>query len=419
MILGVIADDFTGATDVASMLVRGGMRTSLIVGVPEGSSPPDTDAVVVALKSRTAHVRQAVDESLAALVWLRAGGARQIYLKVCSTFDSTPQGNIGPVADALAAALGAATTVVCPALPENGRTVYMGNLFVGTQPLAESGMRHHPLTPMKDSNIVRVMAAQTPRPVGLVAYPEVAAGEQGLRASLEARAAVGCAYVVVDAIASADLETIAKEVCDSPLVVAGSGIAQALPATYVERGWLRPDARAAQLERVEGAGAVLSGSCSAATQAQVSAWRRSGAPALQIDVREIAADASVAQQAANWALGHSTEQPVLIYATALPSEVQAVQRELGTARAGELVEQCLAAIAVRLVAGGVQRLVVAGGETSGAVVRALDVQRLHVGPSIAPGVPWTAVTDRPLHLALKSGNFGGTEFFRQALDLQP
>ncbi len=412
--LGVIADDFTGATDVASMLVRAGMRTVQVIGVPQGPCP-DADAVVVALKSRTAPVGEAVNHALAALRWLQAGGARQSYLKICSTFDSTPQGNIGPVAEALMAALGTDFAIACPAFPENGRTVYRGHLFVGDQLLSDSGMRDHPLTPMTDANLVDVLQAQSRGRVGLVRYDTVAQGVDAMRQRCDTLRSDGIRLAIADAIDDDALRTIAAACFDHPLIVAGSGVALGLPAVYERQGWIRPDAHAALLDDVGARAAVLSGSCSSATRAQVEHWLAAGRPALRIDARELAAGEPIVERALAWSVDSGRHGPVLVYATAGPDEVRAVQSELGTERAGRLVEQALARIAHGLVEYGVRRLVVAGGETSGAVVQALGVTQLRIGAPIAPGVPWTQVDGRPLQLALKSGNFGGIAFFERAL----
>lgn len=411
MMLGVIADDFTGATDVASMLVRAGMRCVQVIGVPEGPAP-EADAVVVALKSRTAPLQAAVGESLAALAWLQGAGAQQIYFKYCSTFDSTPSGNIGPVADALLDALDSDFTVVCPAFPENGRSVYQGHLFVGQQLLSESSMAQHPLTPMTDSNLVRVLQAQTQRRVGLAARAVVAQGVAALQARFAALRAEGCAYAVVDAVDNQDLRTLAAACAGMPLLTAGSGLALGLPAVYAARFGLQPSAAAADWPSAGVPAAVLSGSCSSATQAQVATWQAAGRPAWHID--PLTAEGDGVAEALAW-LARQGAGPVLFYATAEPERVLAVQAALGTAAAGAWVERCLAGIAQALVAQGVQRLVVAGGETSGAVVQALGVQRLRIGASIDPGVPWTQAEGRPLWLALKSGNFGVMDFFAKAL----
>lgn len=412
MILGVIADDFTGATDVASMLVRAGLKTVQVIGVPDGPAP-EADAVVVALKSRTNPADEAVRDSLAALEWLRAGGARQFYFKYCSTFDSTVEGNIGPVTEALLQALGSDFTIACPAFPENGRTVFRGHLFVGDQLLSDSGMRHHPLTPMTDANLVKVLQAQVSGRVGLARYDSVAQGAAALQARFAELRGAGVTCAVVDAISNDDLRTIAAACAELPLITAGSGVALGLPEVYAARGWVTPDARAAELPAVGGAAAVLSGSCSQATNGQVRHWIDAGRPALRLDPRELAAGRPLTEEALAWVLAQA--EPALVYATSRPEDVRAVQAELGVERAGQLVEQCLAQIAHGLAENGVHRLVVAGGETSGAVVQALGVSQLRIGAAIDPGVPWTQVEGRPLLLALKSGNFGSVDFFGKAL----
>ena len=422
MILGVIADDFTGATDVASMLVRAGLRTVQVIGVPEGDAPAQADAVVVALKSRTIAPGDAVRDSLAALRWLQGGGARQFYFKYCSTFDSTAQGNIGPVAEALLKALGSDFTIACPAFPENGRTVFRGHLFVGDQLLSDSGMRDHPLTPMTDANLVRVLQAQCQGPVGLVSYEVVGQGVEPLRRALQAQRAQGVRIAVVDAIDNQALRNLAAACSQLPLITAGSGVALGLPAVYEAMGLMKPDAQAAQLPRVGGQEAVICGSCSKATQEQVAHWLAQGLPAFRVDARALAGGEDVAAQALQWA-SDQRGAAVLVYATMSAEQVRAVQAELGAARVGAWVEACLARVAQGLVQAGVRRLVVAGGETSGAVVQALSVAQLRIGAPIDPGVPWTlaqvaptpGAPAEPLLLALKSGNFGSVDFFVKAL----
>jgi uncharacterized protein YgbK (DUF1537 family) len=413
-ILGVVADDFTGATDVASMLVRAGMRTLQVIGVPSGPAPP-ADALVVALKSRTTPAADAVRESLAALQWLQRAGARQFYFKFCSTFDSTPAGNIGPVAEAMMDVLDSDFTIACPAFPENGRTIFRGHLFVGDQLLSDSGMRDHPLTPMTDANLVRVLQAQCKRRVGLLRHDTVSAGVPAVRAHIEALRAQGVALAIADAIDNDHLRVLAEACADLPLLTAGSGLALGLPALYAARGWLTLDEQAARLDAVGGAAAVLSGSCSTATQAQVERWQAAHRPVWMIDPRALARGEPVVQQALQWVAAQLDRGPVLLSATAAPAALREVQAELGATRAGALVEHALASLATGLVAAGVRRLVVAGGETSGAVVQALGVRTLRIGPAICPGVPWTLAQDQPLKLALKSGNFGGPDFFAEAL----
>lgn len=419
--LGVIADDFTGATDVASMLVRAGMRTVQLIGVPEADrAAPDADAIVVALKTRTVPAADAVAESLAALRWLQRAGMRQCYFKYCSTFDSTPAGNIGPVTEALMASLGIDFTLACPAFPENGRTIFRGHLFVGDELLSDSGMRNHPLTPMNDANLVRVLQAQCrERRVGLIRHDTVSRGASAVQARVQALRDEGTSIAIADAIDNDALRTLAAACADWPLLTAGSGLALGLPAAYEQRGWIRPDAAAARLDPLVGHAAVLSGSCSQATLSQVKTWVDAGRPAFAIDPRALARGDAVVDAALAWAGDRIACEAALIYASAEPDALRSVQAELGAAQAGELVERCLAQIARALVERGVQRLVVAGGETSGAVVNALGVTQLRIGAPICPGVPWTQAEGRPLQLALKSGNFGGPAFFAEALAMEP
>jgi 3-dehydrotetronate 4-kinase len=417
-VLGCIADDFTGATDLANNLVRAGMRTVQTIGVPEDDTAPlQADAIVVALKSRTIAPAEAVAQSLAALRYLQRQGMRQVYFKYCSTFDSTPQGNIGPVTDALLDALGSRFTIACPAFPENQRTVFKGHLFVGDQLLSDSGMRDHPLTPMRDANLVRVLQAQTTRKVGLVAYDVVARGPEAVRARFAALQTDGVQIAIVDAISNDDLMRIGPALAGMPLVTAGSGIAIGLPGN-----WGLSGARAADtLPPASGQRAVVSGSCSVATNAQVQHFINAGRPGFAIDPLALAAGNDVVSQALAWAVPQLATGPVLVYATAEATAVKAVQERLGVAAAGEMVERALSAIAVGLVERGVLQLVVAGGETSGAVVQALRIRQMTIGPQIDPGVPWTAARSNTcpgewLHLALKSGNFGSTDFFSKAFD---
>jgi uncharacterized protein YgbK (DUF1537 family) len=411
-LLGCIADDFTGATDLASMLVRHGMTAVQTIGVPD-RVPADADAVVVALKSRTAPVAQAVGDSLAALAALQEAGCRQFLFKICSTFDSTDAGNIGPVADALMRALGAALAPVTPAFPANGRTVYQAHLFVGGVLLNESGMQDHPLTPMTDANLVRVLGRQTEGRVVPVAWPVVAGGAPAIRRALAAAREQGARYAIIDAIADADLHALGAAVADLPLLVGGSGIAMGLPANFRAAGLLpeRPDA--ASLPPAGGTCAVVAGSCSRATLFQL-ATARDRVPTLELDALATPDAAALAAHALDWALPLlSTDRPLVIAASQPPDRVAALQARLGRDAAGALIEAALADIAADLVAAGVRRLVVAGGETSGAVVRRLGVRSLRIGEEIDPGVPWT-LTDGGLRLALKSGNFGAPDFFLKA-----
>ncbi len=415
-VLGCIADDFTGATDLAGMLVRAGMRTVQMIGVPSAPLPPDVDAVVIALKSRTVPASQAVAESLAALEVLRAAGCRQFYFKYCSTFDSTDEGNIGPVADALMQALDTDFTIACPAFPENKRTIFKGYLFVGDELLSESGMRNHPLTPMTDANLVRVLQKQTARRVGLLSHEHVSQGADAIRARIAALKQEGVQMAIVDATSNQDLLAIGAALDGMPLVTAGSGIALGMPANFRRAGLLKEGVVADRLQVPRGSRAIISGSCSTATNAQVAHYIARGGPTFAIDPLALAQGQDVVGQAVQWAQGLLPRQTPLVYATANPEQVKAVQAQLGVERAGTLVEQALAQIACGLVELGVRQMLVAGGETSGAVVQALGVQGLVIGPQIDPGVPWTTTLGAPerLALALKSGNFGSTDFFSKA-----
>jgi len=417
VLLGAIADDFTGATDLCNTLVRRGMRSVQLIDVPAAGAPvPDAEAVVVALKSRTIPASEAVATSLDALAWLKRAGARQILFKYCSTFDSTALGNIGPVAEALLDALGGDFTLYCPAFPEAGRTIFKGYLFVGDVLLSESGMKDHPLTPMRDPSLVRVLQAQSRGKVGLVHHAAVAKGPEAIAAAFAGLRRAGIRHAVVDAIADRDLEAIGEAAADFPLITGGSGIALGLPGNFRRQGLLETG-EAAALPRIDGPAAVISGSCSTATQGQV-VHLRDRAPAFAIDPIAAAEGRPVVAEALAWAKPQLGNQPVMVYATAAPEAVAAVQRRLGREKAGAVVEETLGAIADGLVAAGVRRLVVAGGETAGAVVHALGVTGLRIGGQIDPGVPWTvSLGDRPLALALKSGNFGAPDFFLRAFSV--
>jgi len=414
-LLGCIADDFTGATDLANMLVRGGMRTVQSIGIPtaEMAAGLDADAIVIALKSRTTPAAEAVEESLAALEWLRERGCEQIFFKYCSTFDSTAAGNIGQVSEALLDKLGSDFTLACPAFPENGRTIFRGHLFVQDQLLSECGMQNHPLTPMTDANLVRVLQSQTQQKVGLLRYDSIAKGVEGVRSKIAELRADGVKMAIADALSDADLYTLGEACADLPLLTGGSGLALGLPGNFRKAGKLR-DIDAAQLTPVAGGEVVLAGSASVATNGQVAAWLEAKRPALRINPLELAAGRPVVEQALEFA--RKAGETVLIYATSSPDEVKAVQQQLGVERAGAMVEDALGQIAKGLLNAGVRRFVVAGGETSGAVVQALGVQLLQIGAQIDPGVPATVSSGaQPLALALKSGNFGGRDFFSKAL----
>ena len=417
LLLGCIADDFTGATDLANTLMRRGMRTIQTIGVPaDKEALSAADAVVIALKTRTAPKHEAVSQSLAACRWLKSRGARQFYFKYCSTFDSTPEGNIGPVADALLDELGLDFTTVCPAFPETGRTIYQGHLFVGAALLSDSPMRHHPLTPMTDANLPRVLSRQTHAQVGLIPWPTVRGGAAVIRSSFDDLRRRGITYAVIDALEDDDLLALGEAGADLKLMTGGSGAAIGLPENFRKSGLLAGRSGPEHLPEAGGMAAVLSGSCSAATLRQIEEMSRHH-PAFKLDVMSFSrAYEAALQEVMDWALARIPDSPILIYASAPPQEVERAQAALGVERAGNLIEQSLADLAKSLMAAGVRRLVIAGGETSGAVVTALGIRTLRIGEQIAPGVPATVSLGEPLiALALKSGNFGGDDFFLRAL----
>ena len=413
LLLGCIADDFTGATDLANNLVRAGMRVVQTIGVPNAPLSAEVDAVVVALKSRTIAPQDAIDQSLQALQWLQDQGAQQIYFKYCSTFDSTAQGNIGPVTEALMHALQTDFTIATPAFPDNGRTVFKGYLFVGDVLLNESGMQHHPLTPMTDANLVRVMQAQCKSKVGLLSHKTIAQGATAISQEITNLKQQGVRIAIVDAVSNDDLMRLGPALKGMPLVTAGSGVAIGLPQNF----GLSPTPQASVLPKASGLQAVVSGSCSQATNRQVAHFKATGRPTFLIDPLHLKGSwEDLVQEALAWAQGHLASGPVLVYSTATPESVQAVQSQLGVEVAGHQVEQALAAIARGLVQQGVQQMVVAGGETSGACVQALAIEQLQIGPQIDPGVPWChAHTPMgSMHITLKSGNFGTDDFFTKA-----
>ncbi|RIX76519.1 3-oxo-tetronate kinase [Acidovorax cavernicola] len=415
LVLGCIADDFTGATDLANNLVRAGMRVVQTIGVPEGPLDADVDAVVVALKSRTIAPAEAIAQSLDALRWLQAQGAQQIYFKYCSTFDSTAQGNIGPVTEALMEALGCDFTIATPAFPDNKRTVFKGYLFAGDVLLNESGMQNHPLTPMTDPNLVRVLQAQCTRKVGLIDHAVVARGAEAIEARIAQLKAEGVSIAIVDAVSNDDLLRMGPALAKLPLLTAGSGVAIGLPANF----GLAPSSQASALPKAGGKTAIVSGSCSLATNRQVLDFIQRGGAAMAIDPLRIAAGVDVAAEVLAWAAPRIDQGSVLVYSTAEAGAVKSVQGRLGVEEAGAMVERTIAAIARGLVERGVRQLVVAGGETSGACVQALGIAQMQIGPQIDPGVPWCharsdAAPEAGLHITLKSGNFGSDDFFTKA-----
>lgn len=412
MHLGVIADDFTGASDVANTLTKGGLYTVQFLGLPAEGTRTDCDAGVVALKTRSIAAQDAVRQSLQALDWLKQQGCRQFLFKYCSTFDSTPEGNIGPVGEALANALGALGVPSCPAFPTTGRTVYQGHLFVGDRLLSESGMENHPLNPMTDPDLRRWLKRQAKQPVGFVSASTVNQGADAIRKALMEAAARKECMVIVDAVADEDLLSIGEAAADLPFLTGGSGIALGLPGNFIKRKLVKPGG--ARFPRVAGPGVILAGSCSKATLGQIEIHRAQH-PSLAVDVDAVMRDAVPSSALVAFALQNRDRAP-LIYSSANPEQVRAAQSRYGAHQVSGKLEQLFAQTARALVDAGVRRVVVAGGETSGAVVGALGIDALAIGPEIDPGVPALATTHgERIGLALKSGNFGAPEFFQKAL----
>ena len=415
-LLGCIADDFTGGTDLANNLVKSGFRTVQTIGIPKSPTQLEKiDAVVVALKTRTCPVEQAVRESKEALHWLISIGCRQFYFKYCSTFDSTPRGNIGPVIELLLRELGASFTIACPAFPDNGRTVYRGHLFVHDQLLNESGMQHHPLTPMTDPNIMRVLAAQTTLAVELIRLDLVRKGEKAVLQAFASRIGQPATVAITDATSNEDLVVLAGAAKDLKLVTGGSGLALGLGKSFgLQTG------QAAQSIPASGRRAILAGSCSRMTLKQLEVAKKLY-PHFRVTPEELAAQfETTLEKVLSWAKQHrSSPHPLLVYTSGSPDEIASNQQILGGARAGDLCEKFLAAVAAHFVDDEILQLIVAGGETSGAVVTQLGLDLLRIGPEIDPGVPWTLASGagREITLALKSGNFGSEEFFVNAWQL--
>jgi uncharacterized protein YgbK (DUF1537 family) len=419
--LGCIADDYTGASDLANTLTRCGLRTVQTIGVPSGDlALPEVDAVVVSLKSRSIDAGVAVTGSRAAEKWLRKRGAAHVLFKICSTFDSTDAGNIGPVMDALRADSGDAIVLVTPAFPETGRTVYQGNLFVGALPLNESPLKDHPLNPMHDSNLVRVLARQSKAKIGLVDLAVIARGPDAVRAHLAGLSTRGFGAAIADAVFARDLETIGVVALEHRLSLGASGIGLGLARALVASGRVRSNAPDAMADAaVGGPAACLAGSCSQATLQQIANAERV-MPVFHLDSEQAVAGKAEAQRALGWVNEHLGKGPVLIASSATPDQVAALQARHGREAAGRAIEQAMADIAQGLVQSGVRRLVVAGGETSGAVVDRLKIPGFLVGAEIAAGVPVlraVGAKEGAMLLALKSGNFGGPEFFTDALKL--
>ncbi|WFR99393.1 3-oxo-tetronate kinase [Rhizobium tumorigenes] len=419
MLIGAIADDITGATDLCLMLSRAGLRTVQRIGVPAPDEKfPNADAVVIALKSRSIPADEAVDMSCAAARALLAAGAEKFLFKYCSTFDSTDEGNIGPVTEALMTLLDVDFTIACPSFPAAGRTVYKGHLFVGDQLLSDSPLKDHPLNPMTDANIVRVLGRQTSLAVGLVDINILRSGQDAISGAFAAEKVAGRRIVIVDTLADTDLHAIGQACADMRLVTGGSGIGLGLAEDLVAKGRVARRQEQVQMAAPAGRAAILAGSCSVATRGQIEAARHSGMPTLALDVNAISDGRQTASEIADWALAQDSSAPVLMYSSADPAALADIQASMGRHQSGALVETTLAEVATHLKNRGFTKFLVAGGETSGAIVAGLQVAMLEIGPEIDPGVPWTRSINGPdLALALKSGNFGTEDFFLKAWHL--
>ncbi|MBS1155075.1 MAG: hypothetical protein H6R07_999 [Proteobacteria bacterium] len=414
--LGVIADDFTGATDIAGFMVEQGWHVVQLIGVPTADTlPGEVDAVVISLKSRSCAVEEATAQSVAACRWLKTrAGAEQIFFKYCSTFDSTPSGNIGPVIDALLAELDTNFTVVCPALPPNGRTVVHGHLFVNGKLLNRCGMENHPVTPMWDADIQQLLAPQSRARSGLVALDVIQQGPEAIALRLQQLRRDGVRYAVLDALTMPDLQQIAAAVGDLPLLTGGSGLGATLAARV---GVSRQQSQAAILPAADSRAVVLAGSCSVMTNRQVAAYRARAA-SFELDVARCLDDAAYVKQLVQWVLNQpQTGWAPMLYATQPPEKLQQIQQQHGAAKTAQAIEQVFSAVAAQLYQAGFSTFIVAGGETSGSVVQGLGVTGFHIGLPIVPGVPWVRDLQRPIHMALKSGNFGDEHFFERAQEI--
>ena len=414
VLTGVIADDFTGATDIASFMSEQGWRVALLPGIPGPADKwgEEADAIVISLKSRSLPADEACQQARQCYQWLRnQAGARQIYFKYCSTFDSTAEGNIGPVSDCLLQETDAPFVVHCPALPQNGRTVVHAHLFVNGLLLNESGMENHPLNPMTDANLVRLLAAQTATQIGRIDIAAVQSGPAAIAARLSHCEATGDKHIIIDTLTPDDLLNIAQAVQPLPLLAGGSGLGGALAAIIPgTRNGIARNVFPSSRKTV-----ILSGSCSSMTLRQVRAYQTRAA-ALALDIARCLSDEErYTDELTQWAMSqvHAPLAP-LLFATLPPEQLTAIQQRYGDHVASQAVERTFARLTQKLHLAGVNTFIVAGGETSGTVVESLQVKRLTVGDAIAPGVPWVFTDDNSLALALKSGNFGDEDFFFKA-----
>ena len=412
--LGIIADDFTGATDIAGFLAANGIITVQTNGVSSLNLEETVETIVVSLKTRSCPSQDAIEESLRALSWLKEQGCTQFYFKYCSTFDSTAHGNIGPVTDALMKALGCDVTIICPALPVNGRTVYKGYLFVNDTLLNESGMRHHPVTPMHDAKLSRLIETQSTGKAYEIHVESVERGSSHIKSHIDEARSNGYSYVIVDALKQKHLDTIASATKNLVLVTGGSGLAESM-AKSAKKSSLDKERAIAKGKPKLSKSIILSGSCSQTTNLQVYAYKEI-APSISFKIDAFSQDNNryVADIAA-WVVSNmSHHYAPLVYATKSPEMVEALRVQYPQIDIGKEVEHFFAELSVALYNAGIRNYIIAGGETSGAVAQRLGIEAFLIGPQIDPGVPWVRAVNKDIHLALKSGNFGSVDFFRKA-----
>ena len=419
MKLGIIGDDFTGSSDIANNLKKSGMQVSMYAGVPnllpEETKKEQTDAAVIALKTRTAPIEDAIRESLEALSWLKDCGCEQFIFKYCSTFDSTKEGNIGPVTDAIMEKLNTDFTIACPSFPDAGRTVYFGHMFVNGKPLNESGMENHPLTPMTDHNLVRWLGYQTKNNVGLVDSQTISEGENSVKDKRENLKKNGYKYAIIDTIKNDDFDIICNAVKNLPLLTGGSGIALGLPKIYKDRGLL--SASNFQIPENNSNAIILSGSCSITTINQINIYKENN-PSFYISPDEVINDKDLIEKVLSWIKDNETQSP-LVYSSSDIKSVSEKQKQYGQELLANKFEKFFELLSKKLVKDNFGTFISAGGETSGAVIKGLGIQELKIGKEISHGVPalWSPESNgnKPVSVTLKSGNFGQDDFFTRAL----
>ena len=419
MKLGIIGDDFTGSSDIANNLKKSGMQVSMYAGIPT-LLPSEikkelTDAAVIALKTRTIPIEEAISESLKALSWLKDCGCEQFIFKYCSTFDSTKKGNIGPVTDAIMKELNTDFTIACPSFPDAGRTVYFGHMFVNGKPLNESGMENHPLTPMTDHNLVRWLNYQTKDNVGLIDFQTISKGANSVKERIQTLKTDGYKYAIVDTIKNDDFDIICNGVKDLPFLTGGSGIALGLPKIYKDRGLL--SASNFEIPKNNSNAIILSGSCSVATINQINIYKENN-PSLYVSPDEVINNEDLVEKVFSWIKDNETLSP-LIYSSSDTKTVTEKQKQYGQEILANKIENFFELLSKKLVKDNFGTFISAGGETSGAVIKGLGVQELKIGEEISHGVPalWSPHSNgnKPISVTLKSGNFGQTDFFERAL----